>query len=760
MSAQSRIPRVDDVKSSSWIQVTAPAAIAAAIGAVVLYGWYVQVHADNASSPIRDSLWLLLLAGLLTLLIVRLVSVSRQARLQAEALSAANLRLEADIREREAAQIALHDSEREMRALFAALPDLIMILDRNGRYLQIAPTNPELLYRPSSEIEGRTIHEVFPADQAALYQNQIDQALATGQAQELEYSLVVDQRTIWFGAIVAPRDADSVFWLARDISMRKEVERALAESDERFRQLARQRAAEELRASHNTVAALFTASPVPMLLLDTNAQVTRWNPAAEGLFGWTEADVIGRLLPFAPEFSRQGHQSLLERPLRGEHVSNVEIILRRQDASTVRVLISAAPIIGDADQVLAIMGILVDITEQRSLEEQLRQAQKMEAVGRLAGGIAHDFNNVLTAIQGYASLLFGDTAPTDERREDILQILHAADRAASFTRQLLAFSRKQVIQPMHYELNTLLAELKLLLARVIGDHIELQFELSSEWQFVLADKGQLEQIVINLVVNARDAVDPAGGGRIVLRTACREVGAEEAAQLQDIAAGLYCVIEVEDNGCGISAEAMEHIFEPFFTTKDVGKGTGLGLATVYGMLQQNHGIIRVKSIIGAGSTFSVFLPHSTPDASAPAASVVPVAAAAAPEQQCVLVVEDEPAIRNLIRRVLQRAGDQVLSAADPVAALEILARQDFDILLTDLMLPHMTGQELARRVHQQRPEVVIIYMSGYADEQIDVGVPYLEKPFTPADLLQKLRQLNVISDDEPAGRFAPFEALS
>ena len=516
------------------------------------------------------------------------------------------------------------------------------------------------------------------------------------------------------------------------------IERELREAESRRE---RRLAEEELRTKNEVIAAVFTASPVPMILLDENAHVLRWNCAAERVFGWSAGETVGRPLRIVPESEIERHRSLLKRVFQGEHLSNQEIVRVRKDGSLTRILVSAAPIKGSSNQTTSVLGILVDVTEQRNLEEQLRQAQKMEAVGRLAGGIAHDFNNVLTAIQGYANLVIADTPETDERRSDLLEILQAADRAASFTRQLLAFSRKQITQPVHTDLNGLIANMEKLLARVIGDHIRIEFEPSTQPQYVYADKGQLEQVILNLAVNARDALPAESEGRIVLRTYCELLTTVQTMHNRVIEPGSYCVLEVEDNGSGIPAENLDRIFDPFFTTKDVGKGTGLGLSTVYGIAQQNNGFIRVKSAVGAGTTFSVFLPESTaePDTAVESA---PPAVAVAHTNLCVLVVEDEAAIRNLITRVLRRAGYRVLAAADALEALQIMEGEDFDILLTDLMLPQMNGQELTRRVRERRPQVASIYMSGFAEEEIDAGMPYLEKPFTPADLLQKLQQIN------------------
>jgi PAS domain S-box-containing protein len=502
----------------------------------------------------------------------------------------------------------------------------------------------------------------------------------------------------------------------------------------------RHHAEEQLRQTNEVVAASFAASPTPMILLDRHVRVLRWNPAAERVFGWTAEEVIGRPIPFIPPGDRF-FESTISTLMRGQAVSNLEVERTRRDGSKVRFLISAAPIYGN-DGVSATVGILVDITEQRNLEEQLRQAQKMEAVGLLAGGIAHDFNNVLTAIHGYASLLIAELPNGDERREDAEEIVRAAERAASFTRQLLAFSRKQVIQPDRLELNEVISGMKNLLDRMIGDQVQLKLDVSEKDNLVYADRGQIEQVIINLVVNARDAMMGHPESTIVLKTYCMKLGPQDVQPLRGESPGDYCVVEVSDSGSGIEPEFLERIFEPFFTTKEVGKGTGLGLSTVYGIARQNGGFVRVSSTVAQGTTFSLFLPEIKAGSGIDEPAHRP---ALHPEPQAshvILVVDDEDAIRQLIVRVLTRAGHRVIGAADPQEAIRLLEEEHgVDLILTDLMLPQLSGKELAARAQSIRPGVRIAYMSGYADETVDADVPYLEKPFTPKELTTMVTNL-------------------
>ncbi len=516
------------------------------------------------------------------------------------------------------------------------------------------------------------------------------------------------------------------------------LERELREAQGRRE---RRRAEEDLRRSTDTITAIFEASPLPIMILDHDSHVVSWNPAAERVFGWSAHEIIGRRLPITPDHDAEDHAHHLKRVLNGELISGEEVVRLRKDGTPLRLLVSAAPL-RDADGTISRAMLLVtDITAQRELEEQFRQAHKMEAVGRLAGGIAHDFNNVLTAIQGYATLLLADIPEDDSRHGDAAEILAAAERAASFTLQLLAFSRKQVVQRVAVDLAAVVSDLYRLLDRMLNDNLQLRLDLSPGALPVLADRSQLEQVLINLVVNAGDAM--AAGGQIVVRMRRAPVTVEEASTHQ-VKPGSYIVIEVEDTGAGISADVLEHIFEPFYTTKEVGKGTGLGLSTVYGIVRQNAGFVRVRSAIASGTTFSIFLPELLTAVPAlpreKARIAVPVSA---PECVSVLVVEDEVQIRNVIRRVLERSNYRVTIAADPGEALERLANEDsIDLLLTDILLPGMSGLELARAALALRPNLRIMYMSGYteAEMSIDGDPTYLEKPFTPQELVVKVRE--------------------
>ena len=387
-------------------------------------------------------------------------------------------------------------------------------------------------------------------------------------------------------------------------------------------------------------------------------------------------------------------------------------------------------------------GIGIDITERRQLEEQLRQSQKMEAIGRLAGGVAHDFNNLLTIISGYGRMVLDDLAPKHRSRARVEEVLNAADRAAILTSQLLAFSRRQVVQPKALELNHLISNLEKMLRRVIGEHIELVTSLSPDLRRVKADGGQIEQVIMNLAVNARDAMPQ--GGKLTIET--RNVFFSRESGLSD-AGGLYAVLAVSDTGVGMDAHAKTHLFEPFFTTKGRGKGTGLGLSTVYGIVKQHGGEIRVESSPGAGATFDIYFPVA--EESAEQVEVIGRRATAPMGTETILLVEDEAGVREFARETLKRSGYRVLEAGDAQEALR-LAQQEkgpIHLLLTDVIMPLVSGRELAEQIKEMREGTRVVYMSGYTDDVLayrgDLGedIDFLQKPFAPDVLARKVREV-------------------
>jgi PAS domain S-box-containing protein len=429
----------------------------------------------------------------------------------------------------------------------------------------------------------------------------------------------------------------------------------------------------------------------------------------------------------------------------GQRQPPFELELRTCNGRHVRVEVNEVPVV-QAGRTVMIVGAFTDITDRKRvesektrLEEQLRQAQKMEAVGRLAGGVAHDFNNLLGVISGYGELLVRQIEPSSPYRKRVEQMLKATERATGLTRQLLAFSRKQVLDPKPLDLGTVVTDLEKMLERMIGEDIRLSLDVQSPLGIVRADPGQIEQVLMNLSVNARDAMPHGGSLRISLVD--RHVGEEQSR----VRPGRYVVLEVSDTGCGMDRETLSHIFEPFFTTKESGRGTGLGLATVYSIVQQSGGVIDVDSRRGVGTTFRLYFPRVEEAAARPAERPLAVSGG----RETVLLVEDEGALRELVGEMLRDAGYSVLAAPGGAQALAVAQahRGPIHLMLTDVVMPVMGGHEIAERLRAQRPATRVLYMSGYTDEVIrqrgHVGpaMALLQKPFTTAALLERVRQV-------------------
>jgi PAS domain S-box-containing protein len=449
------------------------------------------------------------------------------------------------------------------------------------------------------------------------------------------------------------------------------------------------------------------------------------------------------VVPAGAQIAEQTSRSAMAAPMTvmGRTVGCVEVQAnqsagyRQEHATAMRM---AASLAGTAVENVTL------IAREQAKEEQLRQSQKMEAVGQLAGGIAHDFNNLLTAITGYSELTLRDLDPASSSYAKITEVKKAGDRAASLTRQLLAFSRKQILQAKVLDLNTVIPEMEKMLRRLIGENISLQTSLDPQLGQVKADPGQVEQILLNLCVNARDAMP--NGGLLTIQTTNVTLSQPYRNQQVFIRAGSYVMLSVSDNGCGMDAETQARIFEPFFTTKDLGKGTGLGLSTVYGIVKQSEGTIWVYSEVGRGTTFKIYLPRAD-ESVAPAdnarANLVPGG------HETILLVEDEEIVRALAREILETQGYEVLTATNGEEGLRVCHQFGgrIDLLITDVVMPNMSGRELAENVAGLRPETRILYMSGFTDDAIvrhgvlDDGVSFIQKPFSPDALAMKARSV-------------------
>jgi PAS domain S-box-containing protein len=532
-------------------------------------------------------------------------------------------------------------------------------------------------------------------------------------------------------------DGAIVRWVGTctDIDDLKQALAALRESEAKQREIA-----ESLRLQGHLLASVRQA----IITTDTRGCITSWNRHAEVMYGWTAEEAIGQDIAtlMFPEgkCDDAGEEAALA--LKADSRVDRERQIRTKDGTLIWVSVTAAPILDIDGKVTHIIGSSIDITERRRLEQQYRQAQKMEAVGRLAGGVAHDFNNLLTVIKGHAEFLSRFLPEEGEARDDIDQIAKAAQRASLLTRQLLAFSRQQVMERQVIEPNALLMDLEKMLTRLIGENIDVVVVMDPRVPSILADSGQLEQAVMNLVVNARDAMPD--GGSLEIATKAVMVTASDVSRHADARVGLYAAITVKDTGVGIHPDLLIKIFEPFFTTKDSGRGTGLGLATVYGIAQQLGGFIDVTSSVGEGSTFALHLPAASADYVKDSGERRP---GPVPGDELIMIVEDQDEVRAVARRILLTHGYRVVEARNGLDALSILDTMEsgVDLVVTDAVMPQMGGPDLVRALRVSRPKTPVVMVSGYTDHELDtygarqLNVPFLHKPFRGEDLLRVVR---------------------
>ena len=630
------------------------------------------------------------------------------------------------------AEEARRQGEERFRALIEHGADAIALLSPDGAVLFLSHSAEKLFGFAPSELVGRSALELLhPDDGPRLQALLADPAGRRGAPLTIELRLL-HRDASWRAAeaVVVNRLGEpavgAIVVNFRDISERKEAEQALRDSEEQYRSLV-----EGVRD------VIFALSP--------DGVIASLNPAFETITGSPRGQWLGQ--PFDQLVHPEDLPLALElfgRVVRGEPRPTAQFRIRTSRADYRLAEFSATAQLRD-DRLIGILGIGRDVTERVLLEQQLRQAQKMEAVGRLAGGIAHDFNNILTAITGYADLLLEDLAPQDPRRQDAEEIHKAADRATGLTRQLLAFSRQQVLQPRVLDLNALVSELEKMLRRLLGEDVKLATVLAPTLGRVRADAGQLEQVIMNLAVNARDAMPT--GGKLTIETGDVEFDGGYAAEHYPAPPGKYAMLAVSHTGTGMDPQTQVHLFEPFFTTKEKGKGTGLGLATVYGIVKQSGGFIWVYSELGVGTTFKIYLPRVE-------AAVEPASGRAAPApvargSETVLVAEDEAPVRAVARHALERYGYRVLEAASAEAALDVAQRYSgpIHVLLTDVIMPGLSGRDLATRLAALRPETRVIYMSGYTDDAItrhgvlEPGFVFVQKPFTPDALARTVRDV-------------------
>ena len=541
-------------------------------------------------------------------------------------------------------------------------------------------------------------------------------------------------------AVAAMKAGASDYFLKGNLArLPAAVERELRETEGRREHKRAEDALVKLRKAVDT-------SGEVVFMTDRDGVITFVNPEFTRLYGYAEAEVVGKVTPrilksgsIQPEDYANFWSTILDKRVARGEVSN-----RTKDGRLVSVESSANPILDEHGAIIGFLAIQRDVTARKLLERQFLQAQKMEAVGRLAGGIAHDFNNLLTVINGYSGLLLERLDPQSDDHKSIQEIQKAGERAASLTRQLLAFSRKQILAPQVTDLNAIVSDIEKMLRRLIGEDVEFLTVLRPNLGKVKVDTGQIEQVLTNLVVNARDAMPQ--GGRITIETADVELDAAYVQTHHAVTPGRYVMLAVSDTGHGMDAETQSHIFEPFFTTKEAGKGTGLGLSTVYGIVKQSGGYVWVYSEPGRGATFKIYLPWAT-EAGETVKAEKP-AERLARGWETILLVEDQPGLRGLAQTVLESAGYRVLVASHPQEAVGICEGEaaPIHLLLTDVVLPGMSGRVLADHIVFSMPEMKVLYMSGYTDNAVvhhgvlKEGMNFLQKPFSPDVLLRKVRE--------------------
>jgi len=637
-----------------------------------------------------------------------------------------------DQTESERLRTAAEGSERRLRDLVQSVDAIVWEADASTFQMTFVSRRAEQILGYPAGIWVSEPHfwqsHIDPTDRdriVALCQA----AVARGEDYELEYRmLAADGRVVWLrDKVRVVKDSEGRARQLRGV-MLDVTEEKQAEEERARLSLAVEQAAEAI------------------LMTNPEGAISYVNPAFERVTGYTRAEVIGlnpRILK-SGKHDQPFYETLWSTLRRGD-VWSGRVVNRRKDGTLYEAEAVISPVRDLAARIVNYVAVQRDVTRESQLEEQVRQSQKIEAVGRLAGGVAHDFNNLLTIIGGYGDLLLDRLGPEDPSRGHIGEIKKAADRATSLTRQLLAFSRRQVLAPQVLDLNTVVANIHKMLRRLIGEDVELILAPAQGLGRVKVDPGQIEQVLLNLAVNARDAMPH--GGKIVIETGNVELDDSYAGGHFTLNAGSYVMLAVSDTGCGMDAETQSHIFEPFFTTKEQGKGTGLGLAMVYGIVKQSEGYIWVYSEPGRGTTFKIYLPRV--DESPAPSKLVKVPGEQAGGAETILLVEDESSVRSLVRGVLETAGYTVLEARNGEDALVIsnAHREHIHLLVTDVVMPKMSGPELAQQMAPLRREMKVLFMSGYADDAIvqhgvfDSNAGFLQKPFTPDVLARKVREI-------------------
>ena len=632
--------------------------------------------------------------------------------------------------------------------LLETLPDAVVAVDHDGTMVQVNAQAQELFGYDRDELIGQKVEMLVPESYRRQHHHHRENFAQTPKTRRMGADLDLYGRRRNGSEFpvevslspVATESGMFVLSAIRDISDRKRIAEELRRANEELHR----RTAEQLGEYRSRLALIIDSSDDAIIGKNLDGTIISWNKGAERIYGYTPEEVIGKHISLlAPGDRPDEIPEILQKIARGESVEHFESVRVTKDGRQLDVSISVSPLRDAKGDIIGASAIARDITAQKRAESQLHQSQKMEAIGRLAGGVAHDFNNILGIINACTEFLRDRIDPAGEPSLYIENIQKATERGSSLTRQLLAFSRTPVIQPRILDLNERLKDISKLLRPLMGDDVEVLIVSRSPSAVVEADPGQLDQILVNLAVNARDAMPR--GGKFILETRAEKFDEAFAEQHQAMAAGKYVLLAVSDTGSGMDEATASRIFEPFFTTKEMGKGTGLGLATVYGIVKQSAGHILVYSEPGHGTTFKIYLPSADHKIGLGSKSEVETVA---PKRQgtTILLVEDDEIMRSLTRQLLEEHGYTVIEADDGKSALERVESHPgpIDLLLTDVVMRRMSGPELVERLSVSRPNLKVVFMSGYTGELIAErevlkrGITLLEKPFSRTALLNTI----------------------
>jgi PAS domain S-box-containing protein len=638
-----------------------------------------------------------------------------------------------DITERKRLEETLKKEQQELKLIIDSSPIIVFYKDKEGKFIRINKAFAEALRMPEEEFVGKTVFDLYSAKIAQGMTNDDQEVLKSGRPKLNiieQYESASGLRWVQTDKIPICDEngiAVGLIGFAQDITERKKAEEALHKSEEKYR-------------------TLFEESKDAVYVSTPEGRFLDINPAGVELFGYPSKDEIlkvdiARGIYLNPEDRKKFIQILQQQGF----VKDFEIQAKRKDGEILDLLLSSTPVYNKEGAMVAYRGIIRDITQHKKLEAQFRQAQKMEAIGRLTGGIAHDFNNILQAIMSIGGLLQFKTKEDDPLRECVNDLFAVAERAASLTKSLLAFSRKQIISLMPINLNDIIKNAEKILSRVMGEDIELKTNLSDKDLVIMADSGQIEQVLMNLVTNARDAMPE--GGQLIIETDTVEMDDEYIKTHGYGKAGKYALMTVTDTGIGMDEETKKKLFEPFFTTKEVGKGTGLGLSTVYGIVKQHNGYINVYSEVGGGTAFKIYLPIIKPDI-LEKTEFAKEGMVYTGGTETILIAEDDEPVRKLTKETLERAGYKVIDAVDGDDAMEKFMehKDEIQLLLLDVIMPKRNGREVYDEIRKIRPEVRVIFVSGYPADFIatkgiiEEGLNYIAKPLPPNQLLKKIRE--------------------